>query len=172
MSKCCDHKYLPITGPIGPTGPTGISGPTGPSGIISSSYAFIYNTSGQTIAAESPVRYDTLGISQGITFVPGTSNIIFNNAGVYSVTFYIQTGGETDNQFAIYINGSISPQSKTYAVFFINPLPNSGYAIITVNTGDVLTIVSRVPILNGVSGILDDLGGPIINASVVITKLN
>jgi hypothetical protein len=131
-------------------------------------YGFVYNTDGQTIASAGLVTFGFNGPLNGVSFTPGTSNIVFTKAGTYSVIFYIITATETNNQFALYLNGV-----KTYPTFesYNNPNANTGYGIINVAIGDVLTLVNRVPLTNGLFGFTDFYGDPVINASILVTKL-
>jgi hypothetical protein len=131
-------------------------------------HGYIYNTNTRTIDAGAPVNFEFNGPLNGVSFTPGTSNIVFTKAGTYSVIFYIITATETNNQFALYLNGV-----KTYPTFesYNNPNANTGYGIINVAIGDVLTLVNRVPLTNGLFGFTDFYGDPVINASILVTKL-
>jgi hypothetical protein len=154
--KNCICQCIPISGPIGPTGP-----------VRTTAYAYVYNLSSQNILNDAPVVFDTVGQLLNTTLT--SSNITFLLGGVYSVIFYIQTGIDTINQFSLYVNGiRVGP---TYAVFNISPLPNTGYNILNINAGDVLTLVNTAGVLSAVTDSLDGDDNPITNASLLITKL-
>jgi hypothetical protein len=160
--KSCDKKFdcqcIPISGPVGPTGPVGQG---------TNVSAYVYNLSFQIIFNDTPFVFDTVGQLSNITLA--SSNITFLLGGVYSVIFYIQTGTESNNEFSLYVNGvKVGP---TYAVFYVSPLPNTGYNILNINAGDVLTLVNTAGILNAAGDSLDGDGNPITNASLLITKL-
>jgi hypothetical protein len=132
-------------------------------------YGFVYNTDGQTIASAGLVAFGFNGPLNGVSFTPGTSNIVFTKAGTYSVIFYIITAFFTDNQFALYLNGS-----KIYTTFLsINsPNANTGYGIINASNGDVLTLVNRSQNQTDISASQDGFGDPTINASILLTKIS
>jgi hypothetical protein len=132
-------------------------------------YGFVYNTDGQTIASAGLVTFGFNGPLNGVSFTPGTSNIVFTKAGTYSVIFYIITAFFTDNQFALYLNGS-----KIYTTFLsINsPNANTGYGIINASNGDVLTLVNRSQNQTDISASQDGFGDPTINASILLTKIS
>jgi hypothetical protein len=132
-------------------------------------YGFVYNTDGQTIASAGLVTFGFNGPLNGVSFTPGTSNIVFTKAGTYSAIFYIITAFFTDNQFALYLNGS-----KIYTTFLsINsPNANTGYGIINATNGDVLTLVNRSQNQTDISASQDGFGDPTINASILLTKIS
>jgi len=81
---------LELFGPTGPQGLNGLQGPQGPTGENGglSQYAYIYNTSSQTVAANGNVTFDTNGImSSGITHTANSASINIVNEGQIITTF-------------------------------------------------------------------------------------
>ncbi|MGL4344715.1 MAG: hypothetical protein ACRCTE_05935 [Cellulosilyticaceae bacterium] len=154
-----------LTGPTGSTGATGWTGPTGPSGLTA--YAYIYNIGAQTVAIESDVTFSNNGIiTGGIAHVAGSPSIQIGTAGNYAVWFYVS--GLEPSQFTLYQNGGIVPG----AIYGTGSQDNNGMVIITAAAGDVLTLKNH----SSVSGIVlqTAAGGTqtIVNASIIIQKLN
>ncbi|WP_458461150.1 BclA C-terminal domain-containing protein, partial [Paenibacillus sp.] len=125
-----------VTGVTGSTGVTGVTGATGTTGQGLSSYAYIFNTSAQTVAIEADVIFDSNANLTGITHTPNTAGIIIGNAGDYAVFFNV--AGVQANQFTLYQNGV--PLSGGVYGSGAGTQPNPGMIIITAAPGDVLTL--------------------------------
>jgi len=169
-----------ITGTIGPTGnagvtgPTGVTGATGPTGTIGatgagiSNYAYLYNSSAQTVFVGSNVTFDSNGlITSGFFYSPLTATITIGNTGIYQVWFSVL--GNQQNQFALLVNQTVIPGS----IYGSNTalLPNTGMAIFAASAGDAIS-------LNNYSSafavtLATDIGGinANVNASITIIQL-
>lgn len=99
-------------------------------------YGYIFNTSTQVVALEADITFDSNGVLLGIAHLPGTSSIIFESAGNYSLWFVV-TGVEP-NQFTLFLNGA-PISSSTYSLG-VGTQANSGMVIITAAAGDNLTL--------------------------------
>jgi hypothetical protein len=154
------------TGATGVAGPTGATGATGP-GAGSTNYGYIYNTAAGVVALEAPVLFSSNGPLSGITHAPGNAGISVTNAGVYEVTFSVS--GVEPAQFAVFRNGAAVPET-TYGSG-AGTQQDNGQAIVTLSSGDVLTLVNHS---SAAAVTLQTLAGGTqtnVNASVVITKL-
>ncbi|MBA3815309.1 MAG: hypothetical protein H0X29_02085 [Parachlamydiaceae bacterium] len=163
------------TGPMGPPGPaggpagvTGATGATGAAGGILD-YAYIYNEGAQVIPLEADITFDSNGpISSGFTHAPGTSTIMFTNAGIYKVEFSIS--GVEPNQFTMFLNGA-AVSGATYGSG-AGTQQNCGQMIWTMSAGDVLTLRNHT---STAAVTLQTLSGGTVfnaNASISILKLN
>lgn len=157
-------------GPVGPTGPccTGATGAVGPA-ASAAAYAYVYNLTGQVIAIEADVPFDSNGvITPGITHAPGSSTILFDTPGDYEITFSVS--GTEPNQFALFLNGLLVP--GTIYGSGAGTQQNTGQAIVTIAAGDVLTLrnhssASAVTLATPIGGTQAN-----VNASIFIEKLN
>ncbi|WP_415841479.1 BclA C-terminal domain-containing protein, partial [Paenibacillus xylanexedens] len=128
-----------VTGATGVTGTTGVTGSTGATGTAGqglSSYAYIFNTSAQTVATETDITFDSNQNLNNITHTPNTAAIIIGNAGDYAVFFIV--AGVQANQFTLYQNGA--PVGGSVYGSGAGTQPNPGMVIITAAPGDVLTL--------------------------------
>lgn len=159
-SLTCTDAGLEVTSPAGTIVLTGAS-------AASAGYAYIYNTDPAVIAKEAAINFSSNGPLVGITHAPGTDAINITNAGVYAVTFSVS--GVEPNQFAIFVNGA--PATDTVYGSGAGTQQNTGQAILTLSTGDVITLVNHTSTA-GVT--LQTLaGGAVVNvnASVLIQRL-
>jgi hypothetical protein len=159
-------------GPAGSTGAAGATGPTGatgPAGNGLSQYAYLYNVSAEVVPIEADITFDTNGIlTSGITHSPGTAGIALVNAGTYKVTFSVS--GVEPNQMALAVNGVAVP--GTVYGSGAGTQQNTGQAIVTIVSGDVLTVRNHS---SAAAVTLQTLAGGTqtsTNASVVIEKLD
>jgi hypothetical protein len=156
----------PSGGPVGPTGPTGATGATGAAGGLSA-FGYVFNTDLETVALESAITFDFNGPLVGITHAPNTTNVNVTNAGTYAVYFTVESNNP--NQFTIFVNGA--PATSTVYGTGAGTQPNTGFAILTLSSGDVLTLVNHTSSA-GVS--LQTLAGGTqtnVNASLLIERL-
>ncbi|WP_397330587.1 BclA C-terminal domain-containing protein [Paenibacillus polymyxa] len=100
------------------------------------SYAYIFNTSTQTVAIEAEVTFDSNANLTNITHTPNTAAISIGNAGDYAVFFNV--AGVQANQFTLYQNGA--PVGGSIYGSGAGTQPNPGMVIITAAPGDVLTL--------------------------------
>ncbi|SET15475.1 hypothetical protein SAMN05660297_01520, partial [Natronincola peptidivorans] len=160
-------------GPAGPVGATGPQGPVGPTGATGpqglSEYAYIYNTTPQTVLVEADIVFSDNGVITGnITHVPGTAAIILGSAGDYAVWFY--ASALEPAQFTLFQNGAPVP-GATYGTE-AGTSSNPGWVIISAQAGDVLTVrnhTTETPV------ILQTFAGGVqvnTNASVLIQKID
>jgi hypothetical protein len=134
-----------------------------------SQYAYVYNTSLETVQVEDDVSFDTNGLmTSGITHTAGTVGIHLVNAGTYKVTFSVS--GTEPNQMALFVTGVLVPGSVYGSG--AGTQQNTGQAIINVPAGAVLTIRNHTSA--AAVGLQALAGGtqPNANASVAIEKLD
>jgi len=177
------------TGATGPAGPTGADGPTGPAGTGGtagtdgatgpagptgpanglSEYAYIFNTSAQTVPVEADVTFGENGVSTaGISHAPGSAGIAFTTAGTYKVAYSVS--GVEPGQFALFVNGA-EVSGSTYGSG-AGTQQNTGQVIVTLGANDVLTVRNHS---SSAAVTLQTLAGGTqanVNASVSIEKLN
>ncbi|AIQ59094.1 triple helix repeat-containing collagen [Paenibacillus borealis] len=115
---------------------TGATGATGATGVFSSSYAYIYNTSAQTVAVEADIIFDSNSTLIGFTHTPNTAQLIVQNAGVYAVLF--NNTAVEPNQFTLFQNGA--PVTGGVYGSGAGTQSNPGMVIITASPGDVITL--------------------------------
>ncbi|GAS79969.1 hypothetical protein [Paenibacillus amylolyticus] len=101
-----------------------------------SSYAYIFNTSAQTVATEADITFDSNQNLTNIIHTPNTAEIIIGNAGDYAVFFIV--AGVQANQFTLYQNGA--PVGGSVYGSGAGTQPNPGMVIITAASSDVLTL--------------------------------
>ena len=102
-------------------------------------YAYIYNTTSQTVAIGASVVFSNNGVTKGITHIQGSSNIIIGTAGTYEISFHLSA--IEPNQFALYQNGVIV--EGTLYGSAAGTQQNTGMSIITASAGDVLTLTNH-----------------------------
>jgi hypothetical protein len=171
---CCTGATGP-QGPTGPQGATGLQGPTGPQGATGTTgtggilgYGYIYTlTQPATVAIGAAIIFDSNGPLFGVTHALSTPNITVTAGGTYAITFSVS--GTEPNQFAIFINGVVAP-STVYGSG-AGTQQNTGFAILTLNPGDQITIVNNlsaaaVTLAPNVGGIATN-----VRASVLIERL-
>jgi BclA C-terminal domain/Collagen triple helix repeat (20 copies) len=159
-------------GSVGSRGTTGSRGPTGTQGTAGSSgvtqYAYVYNTSVETVAVEASVTLDTNGVlTSGFTHTAGTAPITVVGAGVYKVTF--STSGTETSQFALFVDGTLVP--GTIYGSGAGTQQNNGQAIFSIAAGGLLTLKNHT---SSAAVGLPTIGGGTLantNASVLIEKL-
>jgi hypothetical protein len=125
-------------GTNGTNGTDGVDGGIGPAGPAATpDYAYVYDTSGHTVAIDAPVLFDTNGLrTSSISHVAGTSDIVLTTAGTYKVT--VSVLANIPFEAAVFQNGSVVP-GGTYAGNGTNRAA-AGESIIAVIAGDVLTV--------------------------------
>jgi hypothetical protein len=130
---------------------------------------FIYNVSAQTVPLETDVIFDNNGILiNGITHVPGTTQVAVTNPGNYEVTYSVS--GVEPNQFALFLNGTLV--TGTVYGSGAGTQQNNGQAMIALVAGDVLTLRNHS---SAAAVTLQTLAGGTqtnVNASVVVKKLS
>jgi hypothetical protein len=134
-----------------------------------SEYAYIYNTTPESIAIEADIPFSSTGLTTaGITHAPGSADIQITVAGDYKVTFSVS--GTEPNQMAIYLNGN--PVTGTIYGSGAGTQQNTGQAIFAVAAGDLLTIRNHSSA--AAVGLASVIGGTQANAnaSVTIEKLD
>ena len=158
------------TGATGPAGPPGSTGATGPAGQVSTSYAYIYNSTSEIVALQDDVDFDSNGVmTAGIAHAPGSPTITIQTAGVYEITYSATTAQRS--QFALVLNGAVVPQSiyGSYA----NAQQNEGQVVLTVPANSTLSLRNHTSSSGPVT--LQSLAGGIalnVNASILIRRLS
>lgn len=104
--------------------------------VTPETYAYIYNTGNQSIAAENSIPFSTNGALLGVFHNAGTGLVTIENAGTYAVWFSVI--GQTANQFALFQNDIVVPGS----IFGTEGISvnNAGMVMINASAGDVLTV--------------------------------
>lgn len=165
---------LSLTGPTGPSGlsltgpigPMGFTGPIGDAGGLSG-FGYLYNITSQTVQPEDPISFEANLFVTGFIHTAPSPFIVIVNTGLYKVEFSVT--GNIPNQFAIFVNGVA--QSPTVYGSSIGTQQNNGMAILSLNAGDVVTIVNHT---TGSGVTLSTLVGGTqanVNASVIIERL-
>jgi hypothetical protein len=153
-------------GTTGSRGPTGTAGAAGSGGVTQ--YAYIYNTSVETVAIEADVTLDSNGVlTSGFTHTAGLAPITVVGAGVYKVTF--SASGTETSQFALFVNGTLVP--GTIYGSGAGTQQNDGQAIFSIAAGGLLTLRNHTS--SAAVGLPTIGGGTLanVNASVLIEKL-
>jgi hypothetical protein len=133
-----------------------------------SAYGYIYNVTAESVAQEASVSFSNNGPLVGITHTAGTAGVTVTSAGTYSINFSVT--GTPANQFALFLNGTVVPQSL-YGAAGGNS-QNDGQVILALAAGDVLTLVNHTSHASSVS--LDNSAGGTqtnVDASLLIEKL-
>jgi hypothetical protein len=116
-------------GTDGADGATGPAGPTGPTAPLE--YAYVYNTSAETVAIGAAVTFDSNGeMTSGITHGAGTGPITLTDAGTYRVSFSASTVGPS--QMGLFVDGT-AVLGSTYGSG-AGTQQNTGEVIVTTTT--------------------------------------
>ena len=135
----------------------------------SSSYGYVYAlTQAATVALEAPVLWDTAGPLNGVVFTPGSGNVTVAKAGLYKVEFSVS--GTEPNQFAIAVNGTAN--ASTIYGSGAGTQQNTGFAILTLAAGDVLSVINHSS-SGGAVTLAPNVGGTQNNvrASIIINSI-
>ena len=156
------------TGTAGSTGPDGPTGPQGPAGAAGQpDYAYIYNTTAETVGIEGDVTFSANGFMSGFTPLASASVIDVDTTGFYLVKFSVS--GTQAGQFTLMQNGEVIP-GTTYGTG-AGLQQNDGEAIVALSSGDGLTLRNHT---SSTAVTLETLAGGTatnVNASVVIQEL-
>ncbi len=153
-------------GTTGSRGPTGTAGTAGSGGVTQ--YAYLYNTSVETVAVEGDVTLDSNGVlTSGFAHTAGLAPVTVVSAGVYKVTFSVS--GTEASQFALFVNGALVP--GTIYGSGAATQQNDGQAIFSIASGGLLTLRNHTS--NAAVGLPTIGGGTLANtnASLLIEKL-
>ncbi|WP_346885863.1 DNRLRE domain-containing protein [Clostridium sp. UBA4395] len=134
-----------------------------------SEYAYIYNTGNQLIPSQEAIKYNSNGWILGhIGHIVGESEIFLEIAGDYEVMFSIS--GAEPNVFGIFINGVL----VTNTIFKSGDTnqQNTGYAIISINSPSIITIVNMLSDTPVTLQTIPDITNESVTAAVYIQKLN
>jgi hypothetical protein len=135
--------------------------------VAAAAYAYIYDTSGATVAPNTNVSFNADGpTTADITHTAGSSQIVLAAAGAYKVSFSVSA--DVVNEIAVFVNGAAIPGS-TFASAG-SGRPNIGQMVVVAAGGDVLTIRNLHP---GAGIVLENSGdGSVLtDASVLIERL-
>lgn len=159
------------SGPTGPQGPAGSRGPVGPAGATGPAravnYAYIYNNAPETVAIEGAVPFDSNGLIDGFTHIPGGTAIGVTTAGVYRVNFSVSA--VEPGQFALAVNGVPAPQAIYGSG--AGTQQDDGQVILSLGAGDIVTLLNHS---SAAAITLQSLAGgtqPNVNASMIIEQL-
>ncbi len=136
-----------LPGPAGPPGPpgiglpgppTGLPGPPGPPGpvatVVPPQYGHFSNINAETVPAGSAVTFAAYYSTSGVS-LSNSSSIVVSNAGEYRVVFSVS--GTATNQFTLELNGTPVIEMEDRG-----SLPNTGHGLVTLTSGDILTLVN------------------------------
>jgi len=136
-------------------------------------YAYIYMQTDQELKQGESVAFDSNGkMSNGIKHAENSSEIIFEKAGTYQVSFLGTTTAA--GSCALFLNGKPMKGSEYGAIsyYFRNMQIQ---AIITTNAGDKLTVRNYSPVL-GQASLRFAVGKPgkqqATNASILIVQID
>jgi hypothetical protein len=155
----------------GATGSRGATGATGATGIGTFSFLYAYSLSTQSLAPEDEVIFTLLGTaSPGFTFIPPSTVITVTTAGTYRIQYIYST--IESSQFTLFING-IANASTTNGFAGGGSQANSGVAILTLGSGDAITLRNHISDAPG-TVTLNPGGGTAtgVTASIMIQTLN
>lgn len=124
-------------GAVGGTGATGGTGPQGPSS--GANYAYVYNTSAQTVAIATAINFDVNGPMSGFSHSDGSPAIVALVTGTYSVDFSVSA--VEPNQFAVFVNGVVV-LGGTFGSGAGTQV-NEGGIILNLAAGDVIILVNH-----------------------------
>lgn len=117
------------------TPPTTPSQP--PSQNITHSYGYVFDNeaTSQTVSVGADVKFSNNGALQGVTHDPGTSTITVTEAGIYNLTFAVNTYANNPQYWGIAINGTVQHKfagsGQTYPI---------GSTIVNLNAGDTISL--------------------------------
>ena len=131
------------------------------------SYAYIYNNVSEQVPTNGNITFNTIASA--------TSDIVYNNgiitltnAGVYKISYYLQTDGS--NQLALFLNNTILNGSIYSTNVSTTHQLNLGTIITNINSNNTLSLRNITPSTINISAI--SLGANTsINASITIEKL-
>ena len=168
-----------VDGAIGPTGPQGTAGvdgaigptgPQGPTGALSSAYAFVYNTSAQTVATGTNVTFDGVGPILGAAFTPD-SLITIDNAGVYIVDY--QISDDESSQITLTIAGAAAAGGVFGVGGTGGTIPqNRGEVIVSVAAGATAALLNDSGSTISLPTAIGGSGANTTNASIVLHRIN
>jgi hypothetical protein len=126
------------------------------------------------VAIEGDISFDQNGVLAGITHAVGNPGIQVTSAGDYEITYSVS--GVEPGQFGLFVApGPGGPQTLIAGTVYgsgAGTQQDNGQVIVTLGTGNVLTLRSH----SSAAGVtLQTLAGGTqtnVNASVVIKKLN
>jgi hypothetical protein len=132
-------------------------------------YAYIYNTTAQTVAVEADVTFDTNGVIVGsLTHTAGTATITIGTSGDYAIWFI--TAAVEPSQFSLFVNGTVV--SGAIYGSGAGTQANPGMVILTATAGDVITLRNHTSA--GAITLQTLAGGTQVNAnaSLMIEKIS
>lgn len=159
-------------GPAGPTGETGPAGPTGPPAPTpppSATAGFAANTSGGLITVllgGTDIAFPNVQLfSPDMTLTGGNTTVTVNTAGLYRVSYHVNTTAAVLLGTRLVINGGILTQSMVPPALTLSQFYNE----IEVNLaqGSTVRLQMYAPVITGVATLLSGSLG----ASLMIIRL-
>jgi len=152
------------TGATGPTGPTGATGATG--AAQETSFAYIYNTTPETVPIENDITFDTSGALDGFSHAPSTSELVVDEGGTYKIEYVVSA--IEPNQLALYVNGA---QASAPTGVDSGSVQNAGQVILSLLPGDIVTLRNHTSNVAFTLG--PTTGGALnaVNASIVVERV-
>jgi len=159
-------------GPAGPTGETGPAGPTGPPAPTpppSATAGFAANTSGGLITVllgGTDIAFPNVQLfSPDMTLTGGNTTVTVNTAGLYRVSYHVNTTAAVLLGTRLVINGGILTQSMVPPALTLSQFYNE----IEVNLaqGSTIRLQMYAPVITGVATLLSGSLG----ASLMIIRL-
>lgn len=157
-------------GPEGPQGPAGLDGAAGPQGApIAQEYAYIYDLGTQAVVPNGDVVFSTAGQITSAFDFQGPSRIVFNQGGVYRVSYSVST--VEPSQFSFWRSGIVSIPGSRYGSGASNQ-QNNGEFIFTATPGSSYTLKNDLSA--GTVNVQLNAGGSAssVSASILIVKLS
>lgn len=133
-------------GAIGPTGPTGPAGPAGAAGTGLIAYGGLYGTTTDAVALTTTPVALPLGTqmpSSNLTY--GTNSVTVTDAGTYELAYGVRGSMSDGSSLTVSVgqNGTaIAATTITDALTSGTPSSVHGQTIVTLNAGDVLTLLA------------------------------
>jgi len=119
------------------------------------------------VAIQAPIAFDLNGPLLGVTHAPGNAGVQITSAGIYAIHFSV-THVEPA-QFTLFVNGA--PANTTIYGSGAGTQQDNGFAILTLQANDVLTLVNNS---SAAAVTLQTLAGGTqtnVNASLLIERL-
>lgn len=162
-------------GPDGPSGPDGETGPTGPTGSAAptppptATAGFAANTNGGLIAVllgGTDISFPSVQLlSPDITLTGGNTTITVNTAGLYRVSYHVNTTAAVLLGTRLVINGGIVTQSIVPPALTLSQFYNE--IEVNLSAGNTIRLQMYAPVITGAATLL----GNSLGASLMVIRL-
>lgn len=165
-----------VSGATGPTGPTGSAGPAGSAGAPApipaptATAGFAANTAGglvTVLVAGTNISFPSIQLlSADITLTGSNTIFTVNTAGVYSISYHVNTTASVLLGTRLVINGGNIPQSTVPPALSLSQFSNE--ILVSLTTGSTIQLQMYAPLIVGVATLLSSS----IGASMMIIRLS